>query len=153
MSVIHNPGQSKHELGVAACCTNLKFLYGGWNNTVQTYDPSPTQRGKKSGKHGKRNSFYKLYMTYISVNVDPCSQWSPMQKIRDCKQSWLNFVPLSPGPVCSSLSRTWTRKSSRSMDLEHHATSASKDTGESKTRFLNDNLCLLEVQNGSSTAL
>ena len=39
------------------------------------------------------------------------------------------------------------------MDLEHHATPASKDTGESKTRFLNDNLCLLEVQNGSSTAL
>ena len=59
----------------------------------------------------------------------------------------LNFVPLSSGPVFSSLSRTWTRKSSRSMDLEHHATSASKDTGESKTRFLNDNLCLLEVQN------
>ena len=75
--------------------------------------------------------------SYISVEVDPCRQWSPVQKIRDCKQSGLNFASISPGPVFSNLGRTWTRKSSRSMDLEHHPTPASKDTGEGNTRFLN----------------
>lgn len=152
MSVIHNPGQSKHELGAVACCTNLKFLYGGWNNAVQTYDPSPPKRGKRIRQTWRTEFFPQtLHELYIS-KVYPWSQWLPIQKIRDCKQSGLNFASIFPGPVFCSLSRIWTRKSSRSMDLEHHATFASKDTGESKT-FLNDNLCLLKVQNGSSTAL